>query len=328
MTPALEHPLRIIAPTKDAASIRSLAARWIETLAVRNYTPASLEHRAHLLHYFATWAEERGIARAAEVTKQHLKLYQRWMYHRKKADGQPLGTSTRYSRIAMVCVFFRWAKRHEHLSENPGADLELPKTEKRLPKAILTADEVEKVMAQPDISDPLDLRARAILEVLYATGMRRREVAGLHVDSIDQERGVVMIRQGKGRKDRVVPISERAIRWVRRYEEFVRPTLVVPDDGSLFVSSRGGPLGHAYIGDLCRRFIGAANVGKLGSAHVFRHTCATLMLEGGADIRYIQHMLGHEHLNSTELYTRVAIGKLKEVHTATHPGARSDHAQG
>ncbi len=134
-----------------------------------------------------------------------------------------------------------------------------------------------------------------------------------------------MIRQGKGQKDRVVPISERAIRWVRKYEEFVRPTMVTKsDDGILFRSERGGPLGHTYVTDLCRRYIRAAKLGKLGAAHTFRHTCATLMLEGGADIRYIQHMLGHESLNSTELYTHVVIGKLKAVHTATHPGASRD----
>jgi len=263
MRPTLRQPLHIIRATKDPRSIRSLAARWIEALAVRNYTAQSLEHRAHLLHYFATWAEDRGVIRAAQVTKQHLGLYSRTLFHRRKKNGQHLSTSTRYARIAMVCVFYRWAKRNGHVAENPGADFELPKTEKRLPKAILTADEVEQVMSQPDISDPLGLRARAILEVLYATGMRRKEVAGLRVDSIDADRGVVMIRQGKGRKDRVVPISERAIRWVRRYEEFVRPTLVVPpDEGSLFVSSRGGPLGHAYVGDLCRRYIGNANLGS------------------------------------------------------------------
>ncbi len=232
--------------------------------------------------------------------------------------------STQYSRLVTICTFFRWLSRHDHLLHNPAADLELPRTERRLPKAVLSAAEVEQVMAQPALDTPLGVRDRAMLEVLYSTGLRRRELISLSMGDIDHDRGTLMVRLGKGRKDRVVPIGDRALAWVNKYISDVRATLAREDadEGLLFLTDDGKRMGHCRIGDIVRGYVDAADIGKRGSCHLFRHTAATLMLEGGADTRFIQHMLGHEQLSSTQLYTRVAIGKLKEVHTATHPGAK------
>ncbi len=206
---------------------------------------------------------------------------------------------------------------------NPASELELPRTEKRFPKAILSIEEVEKVLAQPDLEDPLGLRDRAIMETLYSTGMRRKEAVTLTVFDLDQDRGTVMIRKGKGRKDRVVPIGERALSWVEKYLKEVRPRLAVePDQGYLFLGGEGAPLAPGSLSDTVRSYVDQAGIGKKGACHLFRHTMATLMLEGGADTRFIQAMLGHEQLSSTQLYTQVAIRKLKEIHTATHPAAR------
>jgi integrase/recombinase XerD len=223
----------------------------------------------------------------------------------------------------MVGVFFRWATRNNFILYNPASELELPYKERRLPRAILSASEVEKVLSQPDLKTPLGVRDRTILETLYSTGMRRAEVAALTIFAIDQERGTVMVRQGKGRKDRVVPIGERALRWVEKYLSEVRPEYAVePDTGVLFLSAEGEAITPGHLSTIVSEYIDAADIGKKGSCHVFRHTMATLMLENGADTRYIQAMLGHEQLSSTQLYTQVAIGKLKEIHTATHPAAR------
>jgi integrase/recombinase XerD len=161
------------------------------------------------------------------------------------------------------------------------------------------------------------------VETLYSTGMRRMEVVGLTVYDVDLERGTVMIRLGKGGKDRMVPIGERALSWIERYLEEVRPELLVPpDDGHLFLSHRGRPFTLKGMTMLCHRLVKASGVGKAGSCHIFRHTCATLMLERGADIRFIQEMLGHRDISSTQIYTHVSIKQLKEVHAATHPTAR------
>ena len=183
--------------------------------------------------------------------------------------------------------------------------------------------EAEQVLEQPDVSDAIGLRDRAIIEVLYSTGIRRMEVLNLCIYDLDIERGTLMVRQGKGKKDRMVPIGERAIAWLERYFNDARPALMVPpDDGTLFLGATGEELSPNRLTQLVRGYVDAADIGKRGACHIFRHTMATLMLENGADIRYIQEMLGHVELSTTQIYTQVSIRRLKQVHTLTHPGAR------
>ncbi len=187
---------------------------------------------------------------------------------------------------------------------------------------MLSASEAEAVLAVPDLSLGFGIRDRAMLEVLYSTGMRRRELIGLSVWDLDAERGTVSIRQGKGRRDRMVPIGERALAWVAKYSADVRPGLVVPPDaGVLFLTKEGLDFTPDHLSGLVTRYVERADIAKHGSCHLFRHTMATLMLEGGADIRYIQQMLGHAELSTTQIYTQVSIRALKAIHTATHPGA-------
>jgi integrase/recombinase XerD len=304
-------------------SMRAMMAAYLEWMGIRAYTERSIESRAEILGYFAGWCEERGLLRPQEVTRPILQRYQRWLFYYRKKNGQPLGISTQYERLVVVTTFFRWLTRNNHLLYNPASELELPRTEKRLPKAILTIEEVEKVLAEPDLNDPIGVRDRAIMETLYSTGIRRKEVVELTIFSLDRDRGTLLIRKGKGKKDRIIPIGERAMAWVEKYLTEVRPQLSMePDDGFLFLTGEGEPVTPGHLTDQVSAYIDAAGIGKKGSCHLFRHTCATLMLEGGADIRFIQQLLGHESLTSTQLYTRVSIRKLKEIHTATHPAAR------
>jgi integrase/recombinase XerD len=188
---------------------------------------------------------------------------------------------------------------------------------------VLTVAEVERILAVPVQSDALGLRDRAMMEVLYATGVRRTELSRLRVDDVDVERMTLMVRQGKGKKDRVVPLGERAMAWVRRYLDHVRPELVTSEtEHGLFVGTLGEPMCPGWVTERVRRYVEKSGIGKKGACHLFRHTMATLMLEGGADVRYVQEMLGHATIETTQLYTQVSIQKLREVHAATHPGAR------
>jgi integrase/recombinase XerD len=221
-----------------------------------------------------------------------------------------------------VRAWFRWLVRNNHVLHNPASDLDMPKLEKRLPRAVLNEEETERVMMQPDLRDPLGVRDRAILETFYSTGIRRMELVNLKLYNLDRLRGTLSIWLGKGKKDRVVPIGERAVAWVDKYLREVRPQLVLePDDGTLFLSIEGGPFHLDRMSMLVRGYVEQANLGKCGACHMFRHTMATLMLENGADVRYIQEMLGHADLQSTQIYTQVSIGRLKRIHEATHPGA-------
>ena len=163
-------------------------------------------------------------------------------------------------------------------------------------------------------------RDRAILELLYSSGLRRKEVLGLVRSDIDRERRVILVRLGKGKKDRMIPIGDRAVAWIRKYISEVRPIFVTPpDEGMLFLTTQGDAFSRQGLSRIVRTYVEDANINKTGSCHLFRHTMATLMLENGADTRYIQEILGHADLSSTQIYTKVSIQKLKEIHRATHP---------
>jgi integrase/recombinase XerD len=184
----------------------------------------------------------------------------------------------------------------------------------------LTVAEAEAVLAQPDVRTALGLRDRAVLEVFYSCGLRRMELIGLMLGDLDAERGLVLVREGKGRKDRMVPIGERALGWTEKYLDEVRPRLLRSlAEQSVFLTSRGRAFRPNRLSELVRGYVAAAGIGKQGSCHLWRHTTATLMHEGGADIRDVQEMLGHADLSTTEIYTRVSVHRLKAVHTRTHP---------
>ncbi len=224
-------------------------------------------------------------------------------------------------------LFFQWLARTNVIETNPASEIEMPRVEKRLPKHVLTARGADLVISQPNISDALGIRDRAILELLYSTGMRRAELCAIEIFDVDTERGTALIQQGKGKKDRVVPIGERACRWIEKYLADVRPVLApATSEHALFVSHEGERFTPDFLSRLVRTYVERAEIGKAGSCHLFRHAMATLMLENGADIRFIQMMLGHANLETTEIYTHVSIRKLKEIHAATHPSAKWEPA--
>jgi integrase/recombinase XerD len=293
---------------------------FLAWLAEHNYSPRTVGNRAELLGKFIDWASERGLTRAQEVSRPILERYQRALYLHRKADGQPLSVRGQCRHLSALRAWFKWLVQQNQLLYNPAADLQLPRQEKRLPRHILTAAEAEQVLNVPDTQTTLGIRDRAMLETLYSTGMRRMELIGLDIHSIDPERGTVLIRQGKGNKDRVIPIGERALAWVDKYRDQVRPELSLGhDDGTLFLTVQGQAFTPNRLSQLVRRQIDAANIGKRGSCHLFRHTMATLMLENGADVRFIQAMLGHAELSTTQIYTQVSIKMLKQIHSRTHP---------
>jgi len=293
---------------------------YIESLRVQNYSERTVENRISYLNALIVWCEERSLRRPSEITKPILERYQKHLLHTKKRDGKPLSFRAQHARLIPVRQFFKWLCRQNLLLSNPASDLLLPRLEKRLPKHVLSAKEAELVLNQPDTLEPMGIRDRAILEVFYSTGMRCSELAHLQLFDIDAERGTIMVRLGKGKKDRMIPIGERAIKWVERYQEDVRPGLVGPiEDATLFLTSLGESFTPNRLTQLVRGYVQAAEIGKSGSCHLFRHACATLMLENGADIRFIQQMLGHAKLETTEIYTHVSIRQLKAIHESTHP---------
>lgn len=308
-------------PSLDPEGLPRRVAQYAEWLRTNHFAEWTATTRERCLAHFVAWCVERSLLRPAEVTKPTLERYQAHLFHaRRRRDGLPLSLATQRNFLGSVRAFFKWLARQDLVLSNPASDLAVPRLGGRLPKHVLSVEEVERVINLPDVSTPLGVRDRAILEVLYSTGMRRMELAALALYDIDFGRGTVTIREGKGRKQRVVPIGERAIAWVEKYVHEVRPTLVRdPDDGRVFLTHFLRPFLVDSLTQLVRHYVERAGLPKHGAVHLFRHTCATLMLEHGADTRYIQAMLGHAKLETTQIYTQVSIQKLKEVHTATHP---------
>ncbi|MFP1778146.1 site-specific tyrosine recombinase XerC [Lonsdalea quercina] len=313
-----------IGPASDPKSLYALLLRFVVWRRERNGSEATLKVQTHHQYRFILWASERGVHYARDVTRPVLERYQRHLYQYRKSNGEPLSTRTQRTALQPLQVWFRWLTKQHLILANPAADLELPKLEKRLPRTILSVEEVEQVLALPDLTTLQGIRDRALMELLWSTGLRRGEVATLDVYSVDGSRKTVTVRQGKGRKDRLVPIGGRALRWLRYYQQQVRPQLLVtPDITALFVALDGvAGLTANGITNLVSHYIRASGLAQWGSCHLFRHAMATQMLENGADIRWIQAMLGHASIESTQIYTQVSIRALSAVHASTHPAER------
>lgn len=320
---ATKNPWKLTEIPGDASDQRGfpvLVATFVDWLRVRNFSESTVRNHTFALGSLAAFLLERSIGHPSDVTRPMLERYQRHLFHLRRKDGKPLSFRTQTIILHSIRSFFRWLSKNRHILANPASDLELPRKEVRLPKTTFSVEEVEQVLAGTDLSTYVGIRDRAMLEVLYSTGIRRQEIINLTVFDIDVDRGTMMIRQGKGKKDRMIPIGERALAWVDKYQVEVRPNIVVsPDEGILFLSLWGEKLGATTMTNIVSNYIAKTGLNRPGSCHLFRHTMATLMLENGADIRYLQEMLGHSNLKTTEIYTHVSIKALKEVHTRTHP---------
>lgn len=321
--PAIPAPFSrpVIGDVRDSNSLYNHMRQFLAWRLERRFSVKTVEHGEQCLRYFILWCDERGLQRPQDITRPILERYQRHLFLYRKANGEPLSARTQYGRITPLRSFFTWLAKQNHILYNPASDLDLPKLDQQLPKHILSVAEVETILALPNLDTSVGIRDRAMMEILYSTGMRRLELVQLGVFSIDHARGTVMIRQGKGGKDRLIPIGERALQWLAKYRDDVRPELVSGgNDDTLFLTQSGDVFTANHLSVLVRGYVDKAKINKTGSCHLFRHSMATLMLENGADIRFIQAMLGHASLTSTQLYTHVSIRKLQDIHRATHPG--------
>jgi integrase/recombinase XerD len=323
---------RVVRPRKQKAQpaipLEIMMRDYLQSLAIQNYSEQTIGNREFLLRQFIQWCQERGIADRVEVTRPVLERYQRYLFLYRKKNGEPMSFRSQHARLVPLRMWFRWMTRRNHLLHNPASELELPRLGQPLPKNILSAREVEQILQLCDVADSIGLRDRAVIEVLYSTGIRRGEIVALKLYDLSLDRGVLLVRQGKGKKDRYVPIGERAIAWLEKYIREARPQLAIePDDMTVFLTAQGEPFSRDHMTSNVKARIDAAKLGKTGACHLFRHTMATLMHENGADIRFIQEILGHVKLETTQIYTHVSIRTLQQVHASTHPAAMLGHSE-
>jgi integrase/recombinase XerD len=268
---------------------------------------------------FLAWLDERGVT-LTDVRTQDLLAYQTDIYAARKKDGKPYSASVQTNRLSAMKSFFRFLYRRGFLIHDPAAAVDYPRAEVRLPRGILTRQEARKLVEAPDHKSPAGLRDRAILETLYATGIRVNELKHLTLQDVDTEERVLRVVMGKGGKDRNVPLTRAAASAIEAYLLNARPKLRgARRSALLFLAPRGGPMHTATVNDVVHRWAKAARIKRPVTCHTFRHSVATHLLKGGADIRHIQALLGHASLQTTERYTRVEVSDLMEVIRRAHP---------
>jgi integrase/recombinase XerD len=301
--------------------ISELINRYLKSMAVRGRAKLTIRSAKYGLRDFNRFLEAEKIFDIEELTGEIMTEYQQELAFRLTARGTPLSLRSQSQMLAVTKNFTQFLKEADYLIHDPGDKIKLPKKPRPLPKVILSMPELEQVMKGPDSQTNQGYRNLVILEVLYDTGIRRAEVANLQLRDLDLDGGYIHIRSGKGDKDRVVPLSGRVSNLVRSYIEAVRASFIHGNDqGYLILNRWGDRMDGSGIWAAVKRSAHLSGIKKNITTHTFRHTCATHMLKHGAPIRHVQELLGHESLESTQIYTRVTINDLKEIHARCHPG--------
>ena len=262
---------------------------------------------------FAAWLREADGKPLLEAAPGDLQRHLAWQVESRKARPRTTGRL-----VSALKRFYRYAMREGLRTDDPTVDLEAPRIGRSLPKSISEA-EVEALLAAPDVETAQGLRDRAMLETLYASGLRVSELVGLKTVQASLEMGVVRIL-GKGAKERLTPLGEEAVDWIARYQREARGELLgARKSGALFVTARGGPMTRQAFWGLIKRYAAAAGVRGAVSPHTLRHAFATHLINHGADLRVVQLLLGHADISTTQIYTHVARERLKSLHRKHHP---------
>lgn len=295
------------AESADPAVSRFLDAVWME----RGLSPNTLAAYRADLTALSRWLAERGIP-MMRTTRADLQDFIAWRVH---AGARPRSTARQLSSFRR---FFRYLVREGVVREDPTAQIAMPKIGRSLPKS-LTEEEVESLLSAPVVSDPLGNRDRAMLEVLYATGLRVSELVNLRYGQVNLNQGVIRI-MGKGNRERLIPLGEEAMRWLTEFANGARSEILLERQTDyLFPTRRGDRMTRQAFWHIIKRYARKSGISKELSPHTLRHAFATHLLNHGADLRVVQMLLGHSDLSTTQIYTHVARERLKELHSQHHP---------
>ena len=305
---------------RESGDLKGHANAYLDYLSQKGLSPKTVYHQYHLLRRFIGWCDDGKADTLLNLTLETLEAYQVWLIQApiglKEETLQP-----KSARLNLQAVkrFLKWCQRTGDLFENPAVYLTLGKSKPSRLKECLTEREINSLLSFPDPSTKIGLRDKTMLEVLYSTGIRKSELLGLDLSDIDFPGGILTIRNGKGNKQRLVPIGERALDWTKTYLAQSRPKFEKTPHSALFLSQGDKRVDVGPVTNVIQKAKDQFHIKKWGNAHLIRHTMATLMLRNGADLRVIQEILGHSRINSTLVYTHLNITDLKKVHQKTHP---------
>ena len=297
-----------------AGHIRTLSQEYLADRQAKNYSPKTIDSVGKALKRFIAMVEAEGVKSVQSVNMEHLEAFRRHLQER----GLSPASIEQYTRS--VRTFFNWLAERRLIFVNPGDGFIIPKPERRL-LPVPSVEEIERLLAAPDINRPIGLRDRAIIETAYGTGARRDELVAMRVCDPDLDNGRVRL-MGKGRKERVVPLGKHAVHWLREYLSHGRPKLMKgrPDHDHLWVGARGEKLGGQAVRIRIRQYAREASLTTPISPHTLRRACATHMLRNGAHPVQIKMLLGHSDFKTLSQYLRVSITDLKRMHQNSKPG--------
>ena len=306
---------------KKLSALADCLVFYIEDSMARGQSNATVNTKNNLLLMFIRWALIQGIEHIKEIDLYVMEDYRRYVSaYRKPKNNEPLSIVTQAQRLIALTTFLNRMFYYDVIIDNFFTKFELPRTGKRLPKFVPDEEQVELIINQALVKGKIGIRDRAIIEMFYASGIRRNELANLDIRHVDAKKLAVTVRKGKGSYDRTVPIVQRTIDALNDYLENVRPELATFESGdALFLGMTGKRILSSKLTELVGDYVRRSGVSENGACHVLRYATGTHMLENGADIRVVQEQLGHEDISSTQLYALVSIKHLKKVHAKTHP---------
>jgi integrase/recombinase XerD len=280
------------------------------------------------LAIFSRFLDQQNIADFQSITAAIVTGFMRWLFYQPTKRGAARGVLDQNRTLAAVKGFFRFLKAEGYLVRDPAEPIEYAREPRRLPRSVLTPKEAQRILAVIDTSTALGYRDRAMLEVLYVTGIRREELRQLRVEDVHLEEGLLHVR-GKGGHERMVPLGKLAASILETYLKGIRPQLLgAKSTDRLFLSFKGNPIDAHTLGDLVGKYAALAKIKKHVTLHVWRHSCATHMIRNNANLRHVQEMLGHRSLSTTERYLHLTVTDLKEAHRKFHPREKQKRAPG
>jgi len=287
-------------------------------LKTKGFSKRTIRAYVGYVRTFDDFLDKNGFKDIENITRVLVSQYQTSLCTKNEFNQKILCLKTQALRMISVMSFCKFLHKMGHLENNPASHIEIPNLPRSLPKTVLSEKEVLKILKATDNKDPLEIRDKAILELLYSTGIRNTELRQLCIYDVDFSRGFIRIH-GKGNKVRIIPMGDVASWYLGEYLKQSRPKLLKKLTDILFLSKNGKQLTDDFPAWMVRKYASRVDITKEINAHTFRHTFATHMIKKGANLRIIQEMLGHRSLETTQIYTRVEIGDLKKVHSETHP---------
>ena len=311
-------------PVAVPVSLSETIAQYLRAMELSGRSPCTIRNARGALRELAGFMLGLHVCDIAQMGPEPLLRYREWLARRLTVKGTPLRAASQCEYLGCLRAFCRWMVEQDWLAADPMRRIPQPRRHRHLPRAILEPEEVALLCALPDMHTPVGCRDRVVLEILYSSALRRAEMANLRLADLDTPRGYLLVRHGKGDKDRVVPVGGRICGLIDHYIAQARPSWPRAGESTHLLLNRFGDGMHPIgIWHIVHKYARRSGIDKPISTHTLRHSCATHMARAGAPIRHLQELLGHASIETTQIYTHLTITDLKEAHLRFHPGERA-----